>query len=102
MGLGQTVVSSLRIGFSAKHWAWVAPFVFLLPALNWSHTWWDPTVIPGTDRFVGMGLFMFVPPEYLRIPTVGIYLWVFTLAAASTLVLFGWKKWKVLAADTAS
>ncbi len=87
---------------SKKRWAWVAPFVFLLPVLNWSHTWWDPSVIPGTDRFVGMGLFMFVPPEYLRIPTVGVYLWVFTLAAVSTLVLFGWKKWKIPAPDASA
>lgn len=87
---------------SKKRWAWVAPFVFLLPVLNWSHTWWDPSVIPGTDRFIGMGLFMFVPPEYLRIPTVGVYLWVFTLAAVSTLVLFGWKKWKIPAPDASA
>ncbi|MGC0366328.1 alpha-1,2-mannosyltransferase [Rhodococcus sp. 27YEA15] len=80
---------------SGKLWAWVFPLFCLLPVLNWSHTWWDPTVIPGTDRFVGMGLFMFVTPEYLRIPTRGIYLWVFVAVALAALIVFGWKKWTV-------
>ncbi|NMM83733.1 glycosyl transferase [Rhodococcus sp. SRB_17] len=80
---------------SRKAWAWIAPVVFLLPVLNWSRTWWDPTVFPGTDRFVGMGLFMLTVPDYLSILTGAIYLWVFVVAAVSTLILFGWKKWAV-------
>ncbi|WP_424806968.1 glycosyltransferase 87 family protein [Rhodococcus sp. 27YEA15] len=78
-----------------KVWAWLLPVAFLLPVLNWSHTWWGPSFVPGTDRFVGMGLFMLVVPDWLRVFTAGVYLWMFVLAAFGTLIVFGVKKWVV-------
>jgi alpha-1,2-mannosyltransferase len=81
---------------SKKIWVWVVPIVFLLPVLNWSHTWPIPAAdMPGTDRFIGMGMFMLPSPDYLRIAMVSVYLWVFVVAAAMTLIVFGWKKWTV-------